>query len=93
MAYQTLHPSWNPPYSGSQEERIGLLNMALAQKGVSTNGHYDLSPPALGPHRAGPEVVQSTSAERAFTTHNLEEDDFQQPQHRVQEDENGGIHL
>ena len=32
--------------SGSQEERIGILKLALTEKGVSVGTHYDLESPS-----------------------------------------------
>lgn len=34
----------NETVIGSQEERIGMLRMALSQKGVNPSSHYALSP-------------------------------------------------
>ncbi len=31
-------------FSGSQEERVGMLRMALSEKGVNPGSHYAVSP-------------------------------------------------
>jgi hypothetical protein len=40
-------------YSGSQEERISILKMALTEKGVHTSSHYDLKSDSTSTQRHG----------------------------------------
>jgi len=46
---------------GSQEERIGILKMALSEKGIIAGSHYDLAAISDG--------AQSTGQVRTATTH------------------------
>lgn len=40
--------------SGSQEERISILRMALAKKGILAGGHYDLPIQEIGKQEVNP---------------------------------------
>jgi hypothetical protein len=67
-------------YSGSQTERISILKMALTEKGVIDNSHYDVSdtPPTTNSRRntaqnIGQEQAQDSTASRA--TEGMDEDE------------------
>ncbi|KAJ7094667.1 hypothetical protein B0H15DRAFT_133815 [Mycena belliarum] len=49
----------NETVIGSQSERISILKMALADKGISAGSHYDLAPPLT---RAVPTEARATVA-------------------------------
>jgi len=86
---------------GSQEERISILRMALAEKGIPTEGHYALDPAtAVPPSRntpaATPRAAQSESPSfpRQPTETRERVTPAAAPSSRdVEMDEDGGLHL
>jgi hypothetical protein len=54
------------PCSGSQEERISILKMALSEKGVHAGSHYDL--------KSDPPSTPGSAATTATTTSSLDEE-------------------
>jgi hypothetical protein len=71
-----LIPRWK---SGSQEERIGILKLALTEKGVLTSHHYDLTPIGTTESRRPPETdvhtVQRTIGRGTTSTPEQEPED------------------
>lgn len=62
---------------GSQEERIGMLKLALAEKGVLTSGHCD-----FGPIARATVTTNATDTTESSTVPSLNEDESE-----------GGLHL
>lgn len=66
----------------SQEERISILKMALAEKGVHSGSHYDLAP------KVTPEATQAIPRNGTTMTTAISEDSSE-----LEDDGEGGVHL
>lgn len=84
--------------SGSQEERVSILKMALADKGISTSDHYSLEP---SPH-AVPGVDRPAATQTNISSNQSQQSPEPQRQtvqsaedhsHEIVIDEDGGIDL
>jgi len=73
---------------GSQEERISILKMALAEKGVHVGSHYDLEPANPLKPQADPLTVVRRGSDSAATTTMTMASVNEEP-----DEDDGGIHL
>lgn len=77
LLWLSSYPVLHIQYSGSQEERISILKIALAEKGVHAGSHYDLKSDATSTQHGSAGTTTSTMPP-------LDEDS---------NEEDGGIHL
>lgn len=70
--------------SGSQTERISILKMALTEKGVVDNQHYDV-------HDAGTAANPASESQRSHTVVDHQANSAQHGS--VESDGDGGMHL
>lgn len=79
--------------SGSQEERVSILKMALADKGISTSDHYSLEPSPHAVPAATQTNISSNQSQQSPEPQRQTVQSAEDHSHEIVIDEDGGIDL